>query len=90
MKLARSISIAMTALGILLTVAGALLDLSPLVTITGMMLVVAGVVKIVMVAIWHSMFRLPPTGQPATAHIAGSRSSAGQPKEVSYEKLPRP
>jgi hypothetical protein len=89
MKLARTISIAMTALGILLAVAGALLDLSPIVTITGMMLVVAGVVKIVMVAIWQSMFRLPHAGQPASTQIAGSRAgTAGKPKEVSYEKLP--
>ena len=89
MKLARTISIAMTALGMLLTVAGALLDLSPIVTITGMMLVVAGVVKIVMVAIWQSMFRLPHAGQPASTQIAGPHArTAGKPKEVSYEKLP--
>ena len=89
MQLARSISIAMTALGILLTVAGAFLDLSPIVTVTGMMLVVAGVVKVVMVAIWQSMFRLPHAGQPAATRITGSRSgAAGQPSEVRYEKLP--
>jgi hypothetical protein len=56
---ARNISVAMTVLGLLLTGAGVIADLSPMVTLTGMLLVVAGIVKIAMVAIWKSFFSIP-------------------------------
>jgi hypothetical protein len=62
MKTARSISYGMTALGVALTLAGALFDLSPVITVSGLLLVVAGVVKIGMVAIWQVFFRIPPPG----------------------------
>lgn len=83
MKLARSISFGMTALGVMLTAAGVILDLSPIVTVTGMMLFVAGVVKIGMVAIWQSLFRLPPAGETASTRVTGSRPGAtGNSREV--------
>ncbi len=56
---ARNISVAMTVFGLLLTGAGLVADLSPMVTLTGMLLVVAGIVKIAMVAIWKSFFSIP-------------------------------
>ena len=83
MKLARSISFGMTALGVVLTAAGVVLDMSPIVTITGMMLVVAGVVKIGMVAIWQSMFRAPHGGQqPATRMTGAHPGASGNSREV--------
>lgn len=56
---ARNISIAMTLLGLLLIGIGAAGGLSPIVTVTGMFLVVAGIVKIVMIAVWKSFFSIP-------------------------------
>ncbi len=56
---ARNISIALTVLGLLLTVVAAVAGLSPAVTLTGMLLFVAGIIKIAMVAIWKSFFSIP-------------------------------
>lgn len=56
---ARNISIAMTVLGLLMIAAAIVADVSPLVTLTGMLLVVAGIVKIAMIAIWKSFFSIP-------------------------------
>lgn len=56
---ARNISIAMTLVGLALTIAGMIASLDALVTVTGMLLFVAGIVKIGMVAIWKSFFTIP-------------------------------
>ena len=42
--------------GVIMTVAGAALDLGAVVTLIGMMLVVAGIVKIITVRIWNGFF----------------------------------
>lgn len=89
MNLARALSFGITALGVVLIAAGILLDLSPIVTITGMMLVVAGIVKIVMVAIWRTMFQFPDAGQSEFTRVSSSRPSrTGNSTEVWHEKLP--
>jgi uncharacterized protein involved in response to NO len=49
----------MTVLGLGLILAAVVADLGPLVTVTGMLLAVAGIVKIVMLAIWKSFFAIP-------------------------------
>lgn len=56
---ARTISIAMTVAGLLMIAGAVIAGLGPLVTVTGMLLVVAGIVKIAMVAIWKSFFSVP-------------------------------
>lgn len=56
---ARNISVVMTVLGLLLIGVAVVADLSPIVTLTGMLLFVAGIVKIAMVAIWKSFFSIP-------------------------------
>ena len=56
----RLIAIAMTALGAGATLAALALGWGPLWTLTGMMLVVAGVVKIATVAIWNGVAGLGP------------------------------
>jgi hypothetical protein len=59
MRTVRYISFGITVLGLVMTAAGAGLDLGPVVTLTGMLLVVAGVVKIATVQIWQSFFSTP-------------------------------
>jgi hypothetical protein len=49
----------MTVLGLLLIGVAAVADISPVVTVTGMFLFVAGIVKIALVAIWKSFFSTP-------------------------------
>lgn len=56
----RMIAIAMTVLGVGATLAALALGWGPLWTLTGMMLVVAGVVKIATVAIWNGVAGLGP------------------------------
>ena len=81
MKTARTISYVMTAAGVVLTLLAILFDLGAVTTLTGMMLVVAGVVKIGMVAIWKSFFAMPiaPGRQPDDS---GQSRSAGELHEV--------
>ncbi len=52
----RNLSILMLGLGVALVIAGEALDLGAVVTLVGLMLVVAGAVKIVTVRIWHAFF----------------------------------
>lgn len=59
----RTVSYLMTALGLVLIVAALAADRSAAVLLSGLLLVVAGMVKIVMVAIWHSVAGM---GVPAT------------------------
>ena len=76
---ARNISVAMTVLGLLLTGAGVIADLSPMVTLTGMLLVVAGIVKIAMVAIWKSFFSIPvESSAQSDGPPAGGRPKQGK------------
>jgi hypothetical protein len=49
----------MTVLGLAMVVLAVVADLSPLVTLTGMLLFVAGIIKVAMVAIWKSFFAIP-------------------------------
>ena len=56
---ARNISVAMTVLGLVLIAVAVIADLSPLVTVTGMLLFVAGIIKVAIVAIWKSFFSIP-------------------------------
>lgn len=80
----------MTVLGVILTGAGPLLDLSPVVTMSGMLLVVAGLVKIGMVAIWQTAFRAPHGGNPENTRGLGSLpGGSAKPSEVWHEKLPK-
>ncbi len=65
MRYLRPISYGITIAGIVLVVAAIALDLSPTVALIGMMLVVAGLVKIATVAIWHGTFGF---GVPLTHH----------------------
>jgi hypothetical protein len=51
----RLISYTLTIAGILAVVLSLTLDLPSMWTLTGMLLVVAGVVKIAMVALWHGV-----------------------------------
>lgn len=70
----------MTVIGLLLIGVAIIADLSPIVTITGMLLFVAGIVKIAMIAIWKSFFSIPveapaqsdgppPTGGPKQGKV---------------------
>ena len=56
----RNLSILMLGLGIALVAAGLALDLSEVITLIGLMLVVAGAVKIATVRIWHGFFDSEP------------------------------
>ncbi|HEY7032850.1 MAG TPA: hypothetical protein VH482_16015 [Thermomicrobiales bacterium] len=60
MRYLRLVSIAITVAGLALAVAASVFDLGPALTLTGLMLVVAGLVKIVTVAIWHGFAGLAP------------------------------
>ena len=60
MRKIRLISIAMAVIGFVLVIVSALADLSGLWMLTGLMLVVAGSVKIVTVAIWNGFAGLGP------------------------------
>lgn len=56
MKRLNNLSIALTVAGLLVVAASLLLDLSPLITLIGLMLVVAGGVKVATVYLWKAMF----------------------------------
>jgi hypothetical protein len=51
----RTVSCAMTLLGAGCVAAALLIDLSPTVLLVGLMLIIAGAVKITMVALWHGV-----------------------------------
>ena len=69
MRHLRHVSVAITILGLLAIAAAIALDLGPAVTLTGMLLVVAGLVKIVIVALWRGVagFDAPPRGDDREA-----------------------
>lgn len=72
-RIAQTISIAITIAGILLVAVGTALDVGPLLPITGMFLIVAGVVKVGMVVIWKNLFARPlPVQQIDTSGGASS------------------
>ena len=60
MRYLRLVSYAMTVAGIGLAIAATALDFGAVWTLTGLLLVVAGFVKIVTVAIWHGFAGLGP------------------------------
>lgn len=49
----------MTIAGLLLTAVAVVAGLSPVITVAGMLLFVAGIIKVAMVAIWKSFFSIP-------------------------------
>ncbi len=57
----------MTIIGIAITLIAVVADLPAAVTLTGMLLFVAGIVKVGMVAIWSAFFAMPisDTGAPS-------------------------
>ena len=60
MRYLRLVSFAMTIVGIGLAIVASALDFGPVWTLTGLMLVVAGIVKIATVAIWNGIAGLGP------------------------------
>ena len=56
MRRLNNLSIALTVAGLLAVIVGLLLDRSPLITLIGLMLVVAGAVKVATVYLWRAMF----------------------------------
>ena len=56
MRHIHNLSWLMLAVGIATAIAGVTLDLGAVVTLIGLMLVVAGVVKVITVRIWHGFF----------------------------------
>jgi hypothetical protein len=50
------LSVLMLLIGVAVTVAGAAFELGAVVTLVGMMLVVAGIVKVITVRIWNGFF----------------------------------
>jgi hypothetical protein len=52
----RNLSWLMLGLGVVMAIAGEALDLGAVVTLIGLMLIVAGVVKVITVRIWHGFF----------------------------------
>ena len=52
----RYLSWLLAGLGVALAIAGVALDLDAAVTLIGLMLVVAGVVKVITLRIWHGFF----------------------------------
>jgi hypothetical protein len=63
----RLVSYAMTVAGVLAVAVAAALDLPAVVVLVGLMLVVAGVVKIAVVGLWHGAFGF---GVPLEHHDA--------------------
>ena len=89
MVIARRISFAMTAAGIVLTVLGALTTVTPIVTLTGMLLIVAGVVKIGMVQIWATMFHRPHADSQSFAQYTSlSSNPATKSQEAWHDESP--
>jgi hypothetical protein len=66
----------MTIIGLVLIGIAVIAGLSPVVTLTGMLLFVAGIIKVAIVAIWKSFFSIPVD---APAQFDGP-SAGGSPK----------
>lgn len=73
MRRLKALSVAITLLGILAVVAAVALDLSTTVVLAGMMLVVAGLVKIAMVGLWRTVAGFGATGH-AESPVTGITS----------------
>ena len=71
MRYIRWTSNLITFAGIALIAAGVLLDLNPTITLVGMMLTVAGVIKVVAVGLWHGVggFGAPLTSEEQVVPI---------------------
>lgn len=74
MRHLKLVSYLLTAAGIGLVVLAVALDLTPTLTLIGLMLAIAGVVKIAVVAVWHGFagFGVPLTAE-STAPTADAR-----------------
>jgi disulfide bond formation protein DsbB len=66
----------MAVLGVACLIAAVLFDLNATILLVGLMLIIAGVVKITMVALWHTVAGF---GAPLVADDAGSNSTLSQP-----------
>ena len=75
MRYIRWISYLITLAGVAMTAAGAILGLNPTIVLIGLMLVVAGIVKIVAVGIWHGVggFGSPLTSEEQVVPVQPSR-----------------
>ncbi|MBX3072129.1 MAG: hypothetical protein KF883_16605 [Thermomicrobiales bacterium] len=82
MKLASTISYGMTALGVVVALLAVLFDLGAVATLTGMLLIVAGVVKIGMIAIWKTFFAIPVPTSAGPSNQSGTSRAAGELHEV--------
>lgn len=69
----------MTVTGLLLTAIAVIAGLSPVVTLTGMLLFVAGIIKVAIVAIWKSFFSIPVD---APAQFDGPSTGGSQKGKV--------
>ena len=67
MRRLNNLSIALTVAGLLAVVLGLLLDLSPIIILIGLMLVVAGGVKVATVYLWRTMFSADAEPPPSSA-----------------------
>ena len=77
MKLAWNISLALTIAGVVAFAASFLPGVSPAIGVIGMLLIVAGVIKIIMVRIWVVFFtREPYTAPPETGSRRSSKPSS--------------
>ena len=70
MRHLRLVSIAITILGVLAIAAAVAFDLGAAITLTGMLLVVAGLVKIVIVALWRGVAGFDPPSRGADREAA--------------------
>ena len=79
----QTVSYAMAALGIVLTVAALAADLSAAVMLSGLLLVVAGLVKIVMIALWNGIAGMAaaPETEPVARPVPARRSRRGRAPE---------
>jgi hypothetical protein len=75
MRWIRWISYLITLAGVAMTAAGAIFDLDPTIVLIGLMLVVAGVVKIVAVGLWHGFggFGAPLTAEEQVVPVRTPR-----------------
>jgi hypothetical protein len=64
MKLAWNISLALTIAGVVAFAISMITHSTPLLGVIGLLLIVAGVVKIIMVRIWVAFFKVDPFSQP--------------------------
>ena len=72
MKLAWNISLALTIAGVVAFAASFFPNVSPAIGVIGLLLIVAGVIKIIMVRIWVVFFARAPYAAPTESGSQGS------------------